>query len=150
MLPYAALAVTSLLLYCATADAQWDTVTGHIRPTPGVPIFDPAPWNAAFKVMYRNVPLNDPVQLGNPRYKTTPRTVASTPLQCSSTGFDTTPVYQVKLVSCCTPGYMQRWLLYNRYICRQHVCILMLQHMLAQSGCAVIMTATWCGPQQCL
>jgi hypothetical protein len=44
----------------AGASAQWDPATGHIKPTPGVPAFDPAPWNSAYKVTYRNLPVPKP------------------------------------------------------------------------------------------
>lgn len=54
MIPAAAAA--ALLLFAAGVMAQWDPETGHIRATPGVPVYDPAPWNGACKVMFRNLP----------------------------------------------------------------------------------------------
>lgn len=41
---------TAALLLVAVVSAQWDPATGYIKPTPGVPRFDPVPWNTAYTV----------------------------------------------------------------------------------------------------
>lgn len=78
------------LLLVAGACAQLDPTTGHIKPTPGVPRYNPEAWNAAYKVTFSNFPLT--------------KTATSPPDHvesdgCSSEGFDTTPVSSIRVVS---------------------------------------------------
>jgi hypothetical protein len=82
------ISVAALLLVTG-AHAQLDPTTGHIQPTPGVPRYNPEAWNAAYKVAFFNIPLQ---QAATSR----PDHVASN--GCSSDGFDTTPVSSIRVV----------------------------------------------------
>lgn len=78
------MAVALLLLGTQQATAQWDPSTGRIKPTPGVPTFDPAPWNSGYKVTFRNVPRGGAAEWSLE--------------ECFTTGFDTTPAGTVDMV----------------------------------------------------
>lgn len=86
MLPAAAV----LLLCAAGVSAQWQPATGHIRATAGVPVFDPVPWNAAYKVTFKNLPKDT--------WPNAPYNQLDIRESCSADGFDTTPVALVKPV----------------------------------------------------
>lgn len=85
------LVLAALLLLLSQASSQLDPATGYIKPTPGVPRFDPAAWNAAYTVTFRNLKWN----------KTSDKAEDTHPASdgCRSEGFDTTAAASVPLVS---------------------------------------------------
>lgn len=89
-MPRTSLVVAALLLL-SEASAQLDPTTGYIKPTPGVPRFDPAAWNAAYKVTFRNMPLRrSPDQASDYHVQS---------FGCLATGFETQNVSAVTPVS---------------------------------------------------
>jgi len=87
-------ATVVITLLVAVAATQLDPATGHISPSSGVPSYDPAPWNAAFKVTLRNVPFKGP---NNWPYA--PVSDVNTKVYCEAEGFDSTSPSSVALVS---------------------------------------------------
>jgi hypothetical protein len=91
--------VALLVLLSSSATAQWDPATGHVKPVPtsGPPFFDPAPWNGAYKVTFRSVPIIKSTA-GLPEWPYAPVRGVDTTQECSTDGFDTTPASTVDMV----------------------------------------------------
>lgn len=81
-----------------TATAQWDPTTGRIKPTAGVPVFDPAPWNSGYKVTFCNVPRTNSTG-GGAVWPFAPVDDVNTLQECFTSSFDTSPASTVDVVS---------------------------------------------------
>jgi hypothetical protein len=90
--------VALLSLLAGSATAQWDPATGLIKPTSGPPVYDPVPWNGAYKVTFQNVPISSSTS-GSPAWPRAPVRVVVTSQECSTDGFDTTPASTADVVS---------------------------------------------------
>lgn len=101
----ATLGLGQLLLLCmlltSPAAAQWDPATGHIKAIAGagVPSFDPAPWNSAYKVTFRNVPFTGTFKGSEMSWPYAPDSGVNTPEECFSEGFDNAPAGNASVVS---------------------------------------------------
>lgn len=91
-------AVVLAALLSSLVNAQWNPSTGYIQPNPGVPKFDPGPWNSAYKLTFRNVPFNG-ASSGLSDWPWAPVGDINTPGQCSVEGFDSTTASTVEAVS---------------------------------------------------
>ena len=90
--------VAVFLLLAGSATAQWDPATGLIKPTSGPPVYDPVPWNGAYKVTFKNVPISISTS-GSPAWPRAPVRGVDTSQECSMDGFDTTLASAVDVVS---------------------------------------------------
>lgn len=96
------------------AASQWDPATGYIEAIAGagVPSFDPAPWNAAYKVTYRNVPFNGPFDGSHRSWPYTPDSEINTLEDCFTEGVDDASAVNASVVSRCHDiKHVHSWLL---------------------------------------
>jgi hypothetical protein len=68
-------------------------------PGAGFPVFDPAPWNSAYKVTFRNVPLNGTFGGSRVSWPYAPDSAVNTPQDCFSEGFDSASAENASVVS---------------------------------------------------